>query len=71
VLGLAPRLIAGTGIPLSPQEFMDTMQVKLEQAFKHTTVLPGIQKLVSHLHKHNIPIAVSRLVVGGQTETSA
>jgi len=43
VLGLAPRLIAGTGIPLSPQEFMDTMQVKLEQAFKHTTVLPGIQ----------------------------
>ncbi len=53
------RLIAGTGIPLSPQEFMDTMQVKLEIAFRHTTILPGIQKLVSHLHEHNIPIAVS------------
>lgn len=55
----ALRLIAGTGIPLTPHEFMDTMQVKLEEAFKHTTVLPGIQKLVSHLHNHNVPIAVS------------
>jgi pseudouridine-5'-monophosphatase len=55
----ARRLIAGTGIPLTPQEFMDTMQVKLEIAFMHTTILPGIQKLVSHLHKHNVPIAVS------------
>ena len=41
---------------------MDTMQVKLEIAFRHTTILPGVQELVSHWHKHNIPIAVGDLL---------
>lgn len=36
------------------------MQPKLEAAFQNVPVLPGIQKLVDHLTRHKIPMAVSR-----------
>lgn len=44
---------------------MDAMQTKLEIAFRNVAVLPGVHKLVSHLAKHKVPMAIA---TGSKTE---
>ncbi|KAM0754059.1 hydrolase [Meredithblackwellia eburnea MCA 4105] len=58
-LDAARYLISATQIPLTPEEIMSKMQVRLNEVFKSVKPLPGIEKLVKHLDKHKIPIAIA------------
>ncbi|GJN92598.1 hypothetical protein Rhopal_005633-T1 [Rhodotorula paludigena] len=55
----AARLIAATGIPLSVDELLTTMDQKLDRLFRSVEPLPGVVKLVQHLEKHKVPMAIA------------
>lgn len=55
----AARLIEATGLPMTVDELLDTMDRKLDTLFRTVQPLPGVVKLVHHLEKHNVPMAVS------------
>ncbi|BGP10027.1 putative uncharacterized hydrolase [Rhodotorula toruloides] len=55
----AARLIAATGIPLSVDELLSTMDKKLDRLFRTVEPLPGVIKLVHHLEKHKVPMAIA------------
>ncbi|XP_073255781.1 pseudouridine-5'-phosphatase-like [Porites lutea] len=46
-------------LPLSTDELIKMSQEKLFEQFPSATLLPGVEKLVHHFHKHNIPMAVA------------
>lgn len=46
-------------LPITPEQFYQEQQVHKEQLFPKTNVLPGAEKLVRHLVKHNVPIALA------------
>jgi pseudouridine-5'-monophosphatase len=54
----AAKLIEATGIPLSVDEVLTAMDLKLAELFTKVEPLPGVIKLVNHLQKHKIPMAV-------------
>lgn len=54
----AARLIEATGIPYSVDDLLVVMDKKVEALFRTVQPLPGVVKLVHHLQKHNIPMAV-------------
>ncbi|BGP18471.1 hypothetical protein JCM10213_001214 [Rhodosporidiobolus nylandii] len=55
----AQYLIEATGIPLTVDELLTTMDIKLAELFKTVEPLPGVVKLVQHLDKHKIPMAIA------------
>lgn len=61
----AARLIEATGIPLSVDEVLTSMDVKLAELFQTVQPLPGVVKLIKHLKKHNIPMAVRPFALPG------
>ncbi|KAL1505534.1 hypothetical protein ABEB36_005078 [Hypothenemus hampei] len=46
-------------IPLSTKEFLDIYHKQVAIELQHPALMPGIEKLVTHLAKHNVPIAVA------------
>lgn len=52
-------LIDLTGVPLTVEEVLSQSSKGLEKAFTTVKPLPGVLKLVKHLEKHNVPMAVS------------
>ncbi|KAI9593867.1 putative HAD superfamily hydrolase [Syncephalis fuscata] len=57
--GAAEYLIKATGIPLTIEVYLEErnqMQMKL---FESCRPLPGVERLIRHLKKHGIPIAVA------------
>lgn len=57
-LDAARYLIEATDLPLAPTELLEKMDAETAEAFKSVQPLPGIVKLVHHLHKHKVPMAV-------------
>ncbi|KPV73757.1 uncharacterized protein RHOBADRAFT_66753 [Rhodotorula graminis WP1] len=55
----AARLIEATGVPLSVDELLTTMDAKLDGLFRSVEPLPGVVKLVRHLEKHQVPMAIA------------
>jgi pseudouridine-5'-monophosphatase len=55
----AKILIERTGIPLSPEELLSMLSARQRTLFSTVQPMPGALKLVQHLHKFNVPIAVS------------
>ncbi|KAL3280615.1 hypothetical protein HHI36_003852 [Cryptolaemus montrouzieri] len=47
------------GLPLSYKEFQDMKEEEMAALVPTCSFMPGAQKLVEHLHKHKIPIAVA------------
>jgi len=56
----ARMLIERTGIPLSPEELLAMFASRQRTLFPSVQPMPGALKLVQHLRKSNIPIAVSQ-----------
>ncbi|KAI5479263.1 Haloacid dehalogenase-like hydrolase domain containing protein [Pseudohyphozyma bogoriensis] len=55
----AATLIKAMDLPLTPDELLAKMDVKLAEAFTKVQPLPGVVKLVHHLAKHKIPMAIA------------
>jgi pseudouridine-5'-monophosphatase len=46
-------------LPMTTQEYLNMTAIIQEDLFPHVNLLPGVEKLVHHLHAHGIPIAVA------------
>ncbi|XP_069989841.1 pseudouridine-5'-phosphatase isoform X4 [Penaeus vannamei] len=56
---LAKGIINALELPLSPSEYLVKVEEEYKKNFPQAQLLPGAEKLVYHLHKHNIPIAIA------------
>ncbi|KAJ3099603.1 hypothetical protein HDU97_002910 [Phlyctochytrium planicorne] len=58
-LEAAKFLIEATGIPLSPEEYISQKNAIHAKLMPTCRPLPGVMRLLKHLKKHNIPIAIA------------
>ncbi|XP_044259522.1 pseudouridine-5'-phosphatase-like [Tribolium madens] len=47
------------GLPYTIDQFLEIYRSKVRQELQNPPLMPGAKRLVEHLHKHNIPIAVA------------
>ncbi|KAG7161215.1 Pseudouridine-5'-phosphatase-like [Homarus americanus] len=56
---LAKGIVGALQVSLSPEEYLTQVEEQYKHLFPLAQLMPGAEKLVRHLHKHNIPIAIA------------
>lgn len=46
-------------LPITPEEFLKEYKEKCKKAMEGVALMPGVERLVRHLYKHGIPIAIA------------
>ncbi|XP_053615767.1 pseudouridine-5'-phosphatase-like isoform X3 [Plodia interpunctella] len=64
IMGMQTRQFAATivedlGLPMTVDEFVQESQKILKELFPLCQVRPGVEKLIRHLHKHEVPIGLA------------
>ena len=52
-------LVEALDLPISAEDYLAERNDKLREGFKNCEAMPGAEKLVTHLHNNNVPIAVA------------
>ena len=55
----AARLVRDLELPLSPQEYLDQAAHIWQELVPTAELMPGAERLVRHLHRHQVPIALA------------
>nr|AEE63218.1 unknown [Dendroctonus ponderosae] len=55
----AETVIADMNLPYTPEEFLEVYWQLATEPVKHAKLMPGVTKLVRHLHEHKIPICIA------------
>ncbi|XP_023219496.1 pseudouridine-5'-phosphatase-like [Centruroides sculpturatus] len=55
----AAVIIDELGLPLTIEEYKEQIEEEYQKVFLKTELLPGVERLVRHLYKKNVPMAVA------------
>lgn len=55
----AEYVIKALDLPLSTDEYINLMEEKVQALFPTCKLLPGVARVIRHLHKHKVPIAIA------------
>ncbi|XP_077552437.1 uncharacterized protein LOC144166824 [Haemaphysalis longicornis] len=55
----ASLVVDSLGLPISPEEYLSGMDKIYAEMFSNVELMPGIQRLVEHLHANKVPIAIA------------
>ncbi|XP_055644244.1 probable pseudouridine-5'-phosphatase isoform X3 [Toxorhynchites rutilus septentrionalis] len=55
----AVAIVKALDLPITPEEYITISTEKINQLMGNCIMMPGAERLVKHLHKHNIPIALA------------
>ncbi|XP_072034090.1 pseudouridine-5'-phosphatase-like isoform X1 [Amphiura filiformis] len=59
ILEGAQLMIDELGLPFTPQDWVQMSRDRMTEVFVTAKLMPGVDKLIQHLHQHNVPIAVA------------
>ena len=55
----AEIIVESLGLPITPQDYLDTRKDVLLEKFQNTTALPGAKAITTHFYKQGIPQALA------------
>ncbi|KAH7949909.1 hypothetical protein HPB49_016763 [Dermacentor silvarum] len=55
----ARLVIDGLGLPLATEEYLKEMDRLYAEMFPSAELMPGVERLVRHLRKHGVPMAIA------------